>query len=131
MKSGEKNGNKRSTHVNRLMIVSSSSQYILAIISAAPQAFKFAARDCTWSISSGWFSFPHTSQLHNFCVDFLSFLYSTWFKSTFLLHSFLLLLPSHLLLLYLFPVRFINRTSDIADSPQKFLIKIAEIFVNA
>ena len=52
-------------------------------------------------LSSGWFSFPPHQKKIALIANKLT-LYSTWFKSNFLLYSFLLLLPSHLLFLYLF-----------------------------
>ena len=59
----------------------------------------------TFPLSSGW-----SPPIHNYYISILliaklttlSFLYSKWFKSNFLLQSFLLLPPSHLLLRFLF-----------------------------
>ena len=68
-------------------------------------------------LSSGWFSFPPTNitttQLQRWSLNLLLyFLYSTWFKPNFPLHSFLLLLPSHLLLLCLFELPIQNKLSQ-------------------
>ena len=55
-------------------------------------------------LSSGWFSFPYIKNKNykTFALIAKVTLYPTWSKSNFLLYSFLLLLPSHLLFLYLF-----------------------------